>query len=414
MTYPFARLAADRIADEGRLCNFGIISGPLAGILAGVLPEAVAGPIAGAVTAGALGAGVGAGISGIEGKPLGQGALFGGLTGGAVGGLGPLIGSGISGATGLSAGTAGTIGDVAAGAGVGALAGPLTGQSPLSGTIAGGGAGLAAGVTGLSGTSGGPAAGAGNVAAGAGGAASPSGAASPGPIGLPSAAAGSAGATPLDLSSSDFSSMLNAAPDTSGLNSGLISATPVAAGASSAASPNFISNLFGYFQNNPAMLLGAGALGADLLMGNQPLPAQGQVQQAAADQASVGRTLSAYGESGTLPAGLQDVINMNTQAGEAALNSQFGQLGLANSTMAAQGQQQIREAAAGQQAQLANQLLQQGAQYTGMSNQELNTLLQTQMQQDQALTQAIGGFAGALAGSSLRPNNYNPYSSTVP
>lgn len=411
MTYPFARLAADRIADEGRLCSFGIISGPLAGILAGVLPEAVAGPIAGAVTAGALGAGVGAGISGIEGKPLGQGALFGGLTGGAVGGLGPLIGSGISGATGLSAGTAGTIGDVAAGAGAGALAGPLTGQSPLSGTIAGGGAGLAAGVTGLSGTSSGPAAGAGNVAAGAGGAASPSGAASPGPIGLPSAAAGSAGATPLDLSSGG----LIPGTDTSlgGFTQGPDFSSLVG-GASSAASPNFISNLFGYFQNNPAMLLGAGALGADLLMGNQPLPAQGQVQQAAADQASVGRTLSAYGESGTLPAGLQDVINMNTQAGEAALNSQFGQLGLANSTMAAQGQQQIREAAAGQQAQLANQLLQQGAQYTGMSNQELNVLLQTQMQQDQALTQAIGGFAGALAGSSLRPNNYNPYSSTVP
>src|SRR5215469_4297174 len=102
MAYRVAPLAADRLADEGRLCSFGLVSGPLAGI---------------------------------EGKPLGQGALFGGLTGGAIGGLGPLVGSAIGSATGLGTGVATTLGDVAVGAGAGALAGPITGQSPLSGAI---------------------------------------------------------------------------------------------------------------------------------------------------------------------------------------------------------------------------------------------------------------------------------------
>ena len=177
---------------------------------------------------------------------------------------------------------------------------------------------------------------------------------------------------------------------------------------SGAAGGGFLSNALGYLSNNPALLLGAGALGADLLLGNQPLPAEAQVQNASAEQASVGNTLSAFGLSGTLPSGLQDAINMNTNAGIAAVRSQYGQLGLTGSTMESQAIQQIKEAATAQQATLANQLLSQGAQWTGMSNQELNTLLQTQMAQDAALTQAIGTFAGGIAGSSLRPVTPTP------
>ena len=175
----------------------------------------------------------------------------------------------------------------------------------------------------------------------------------------------------------------------------------------------FLNNIFGWFGSNPGLLLGAGALGADLLLGNKPLPAEQQVQTAALEQGTVGRTLAAYGTSGTLPAGLQDIVGMNQQAGEAAIRSQYGQLGLSGSTMEDQALQQVREASAAQTASLANQLLAQGAQWTGMSNQELNTLLQTQMQQDAALTQAIGSFAGGVAGMSLLPAMMQPVASAA-
>lgn len=172
------------------------------------------------------------------------------------------------------------------------------------------------------------------------------------------------------------------------------------AGASGGSS--FLSNPLGYLSQNPGLLLAAAPLAANLLMGNQPLPAEGTLQDQAASEASVGNTLSAYGLSGTLPSGLQDALNMNENAGIASVESQYGKLGLAGSTMEGQAEQQIKEATAAQQATLANQLLAQGAQYTGMSQSALTSLMQTQLAQETALQSAIGSFSGALAGFAFK------------
>ena len=158
------------------------------------------------------------------------------------------------------------------------------------------------------------------------------------------------------------------------------------------------NNILGFLGKNPGVLLGGAALGADLLLGNQSLPAQSQVQNQATSEQSVGKTLSSYVFSGTLPSGMQDIVNQNTNASIAAIRANNAKLGLSGSTMEAQQIQQVHEAATAQVSQIAEQLLQQGQGWSALSNQEFNQLLTTQMQQDQALQQAIGSFAGGLAG----------------
>ena len=383
---------AQRFAEDGNLCSFGISEAVLGVSLGGLLGSGLGiGATAGGILAGVgEGAGLGALTSAIEGKPLGKGALFGGLTGGAVAGLGPVLGSGLESA-GVSAGTATTLGDVGAGIAGGTLGSVATGQSPLTGAIEGGGAGLLSGLTSGAGSAptSGPSGSAGtaavstaaNAPAGAGGAAAP------GAVSLP---ASGGGATPVDPtqalgfgSQTDVTSFQTPLPAGSpALNTDL---TPSAGiGTAVGAGPyggtgGGVNNLLGFLGNNPGLLIGAGALGLDAIMGNKPLPAQTQVQNQAAGEASMGRTLSSYEQSGTLPAGMQEIVDANTNAGIAKVKSTYASLGLSGSSMEAEAVAQVHQASSAQVAQMANQLLQQGATWSGMSNQEFNTLLQTQM-----------------------------------
>ncbi len=158
-----------------------------------------------------------------------------------------------------------------------------------------------------------------------------------------------------------------------------------------------LDNILGKIGQNPGVLLSAAPLALDLLKGNQALPAQKQVQQQAGEAASVGRTLEAYQGSGTLPSGLQDVVNLNKNAAIAQVNDTYSQLGLANSTQHVQAVQQIHEAYNAQVAQIGQQLAQQGLQWTQLSANEFNTLLDTQLKQEQGLQNALASFAGGLA-----------------
>lgn len=405
------RSQAQAFAEDGNFCCFGLIEAPLAAAIAGGLTDVgvtagLAGPIAGGLATGAIGAAGGAALSGITGgNPL-TGALTGGLTGGAVGALGPAIGSAVGGATGLSPGVATGVGDVLAGTAAGAAGSALTGGSPLTGALEGGAVGGVMGLGG-SGTSG-PATASGTAAVSpsAGGIASAGGAGGPGAVSLPSG-----GNPAVDLSSADFTGTLpgstvgvapgatfgssgNFVPGPGGSSTGNF--TPGTASAGGAG--GIANNMLGFFENNPGMLLGAGALGLDMMMGNQPLPAESQVQNNAASEGSVGKTLSSYIFSGTLPSGMQDIVDANTNSAIAAVKGNYAKMGLSGSTMEQQAVNQVHQAAAAQVSQIAEQLLQQGQGFSALSNQEFNTLLQAQMQQDAALQQALGSFAGGLAG----------------
>ena len=366
-------------------CEFGIteIGAAIGGLLADAgIGAAIAAPVGAGVADALGGAALGAGLSGLTGgNPL-TGALTGGLTAGTVGALGPTIGA----ATGL--GTVG--GDVLAGTGAGALGAAITGGNPLLGAATGGASGLLAGVTSGAGSSSGPGASVAPAAAsGAGGGTS---AISTGGLSAP------AGAAPMDLTGSDFSG--GGEDFTPGGGSGIAGVGPAVdagAGAPSSGLSGTLNSLFGKIPTGA--LLGGGLLGADLLLGNKPLPAEKQLQKAADEASSVGRTLSSYIFSGTLPPGAQQAVSAATNAAKARIRANFAQLGLSGSTMEAQALEQVDQAAAAQTFQFANQLLAQGANYSQISDQLLAEILKSQEGQQSDFTKALGTFAAGLAGA---------------
>lgn len=405
------RLRASRLAEEGNVCSFGIVTPLLAAglteLTAGGIAGGLATGIAGGLTGAATGAGLGAITSEVTGGKPGQGALFGGLTGGAIGGLGPALGSEIGSATGLSPGVATAAGDIAAGAGAGVIGGAITGQNPLTSGLEGGAAGAVSGV--LGGPSSGPAGATGTAAVSpsAGSTGGAGGAAAPGAVALPTAAGGSVPVDPTQAIGLSGTTPGAGITDTSLFSVGANAGTglPPGVGTLAAATPGGgfnLDSILGKIGANPGILLAGGALGLDLLKGNQPLPGQTAVQNQATSEASAGATLEAYQQSGTLPAGLQQIVNSNTEAGISAVRANFANLGLSGSTMEAQAIAQVKQAASAQTAQIANQLFSQGVAMTGMANSEFNTLLETQLKQEQGLQTAIASFAGALGGARNR------------
>jgi hypothetical protein len=403
--------------EPDKFCHFGItesiLGASLASIFGGGLEAAgvgaeTAGVIGGVGSGAVTGAGIGATGSALLGGDPGTGALTGALTGGAVGGAG---------AAGL-----GTVGEIAAGAGAGAAGAGITGGSPLFGSITGGGAGLVAGLTGAATPSTGGAAIEATPASGSSGGTS---AVAPGPVSVPSGSS-----TPMDLTSNTFgisgpsggdwfsnlfggTSQPGVGPDAirnpggmanlpgGGLSPSGLPLTSAAGAAEGTGGGDIGSKIMGLVEKNPGVLLGAGVLGANALLGDRQLPAEQKLNQAAGEAATTGRTLSSYIFSGTLPQGAQQAVDSATNAAKARVRSSYAGMGLANSTMEAQALQQIDQSAAAQVFQMADQLLARGADYAKLSDSLYQTLLQTQAQQEGDFTKSLGLFAAGLAGAKL-------------
>ncbi len=419
---------AERFAEDGNACWFGITEGLAAGLAGGLGALGAGGGLIGTAAApgllslglagAGLGAAGGAGLGAITGEGAGKGALFGGLTGGAVAGLGPALGS-LGEAAGLPAGIADVAGPVVAGLGAGAAGSAITGQPLLAGTLEGGATGLVSGL-GAAGTPATPAPGASAVPAGgaAGAGASPAspafggGGVAPsgdltGPAGLPAGTPnvnfgltdqsvgpgviGGAGAIGTSLAAptagaatlpQDFSGGLDAA------SSGL----PV--GGTDTGGGGFLSKL----TSNPAALIGAGGLGLAALRQNQPLPEQAQLNQIGAQEQATGNQLASYVNTGTLPPGAQESVNLATNAAKAQVRSTAAQLGLSGSTWEADRMGQIDQQAAAQSTQIATQLLQLGANYSQLSTGVFESLMKSTLAEDQQFQQALSSFASGLAG----------------
>ena len=154
----------------------------------------------------------------------------------------------------------------------------------------------------------------------------------------------------------------------------------------------------GLVEKNPGILLGGALLGANFLLGDKPLPAEAQIQQAAGEAQSQSATLEAYQRSGTLPPGLESVVDQQFNAAKASVVDQYSKLGLGNSTMLADKLNQLRVEKSGQIAQFADMLAKQGISWAGLSAQEFGQLLSAQTAQQNQFTAALGSFAGGLAG----------------
>lgn len=374
------------------LCGFGISAAVLGPTLGGFLgAELGIGATAGGILAGGLeGAAIGAGLSGLTGGDPLTGALTGGLTGGAIGGFGAPVGEALGvGATGgnaLVGATAGTVGSA------------LTGGDPLTGALTGGAGGLLSGAFGGSGSTTPTTSVAEGSSLGAGG----------GTSAVSSTAGVSpSGGTPVDLTASNAFGMSGsgewlarpaASPGSVSLKDtgGLYSVGDGAAAGKS--SGDFGSKIMGIVENNPGAVLGAGILGVNMLMGDKPLPGEAELKQSAGEAASKGRTLAAYQESGTLPSGLQSVVDQQFESAKAAVVDQYGKLGLGNSTMMQDKLNQLKTQKSIQIAQFADMLAKQGIEWTKMSNDQFNKLLAVEVAKEEAFGKALGSFATGLAG----------------
>jgi hypothetical protein len=381
-----------------RLCHFGLVSAPLAAFLAGDIGLGAAG---GAIGSGLItGAGLGAATAGITGGDPLKGALGGALTGGAIGGAG---------AAGL-----GAAGQAAVGAGAGALGAGITGQDPLTGALTGGAAGLISGSGALGGggpLSSGPTS---TVtpssalgASGGTGAASTAPASIAAPTGGPAtdltAAATSAGGSsmPYDLTSN----LLNS-PDIGVGQGSLVSrtTTPVTGGGvidRITGGGDTFGKIGSFVEKNPGLVLGAGALGAQALMGSQPSKYENQLSTAAGEAGTMARTLSTYQLTGTLPSGLQSVVDRYQNNAISTIKSQYAQLGLSGSTAEAQAIAGVKQTSAIQVAELADKLATQGIKWEALSHDDMVNLLKAEQSRDQSFTQALTTFASGLAGAKL-------------
>lgn len=386
-------------------CSFGITESIALAISAFAIDAGVGAATAGVigeVGAGALvGAGVGAGGAAIQGKDPLKGAEFGAISGGVASGVSPFVGElglgaagtgALSGALGGVAGGLATGGDLGTSALTGGLAGGISGA--LKPTPAATASTPTGGPTGSAVSSAAPssvAAGGGDVTAGvnSGGAGanigSSIGTAPPGGIGA-GYNTGSLG-TAVGNAPAGTVQAPNIAADVN--VGGLSSATPaIPAGATG-------GGVGGWIKENP-WAVPAAAIGFEAMKGTQPLPGQKQLETSAGQLRQQGATLQNYFQSGTLPPGIQSGISTAAESAKASIRSMYASRGMSGSSAEQQDIAAVGERAVTQGSQIALGLLQQGVSETGMANQLYLELMQSALQQDQQLGQALASFSSAM------------------
>lgn len=149
--------------------------------------------------------------------------------------------------------------------------------------------------------------------------------------------------------------------------------------------------------SSPMSTMALLGLGSNLLKGNKAPAFEPQLTAAAQNATSQGSMLESYMAGGTLPPGLQSSIDQATNAAEAAIKSRYASRGMSGSSAEEQDIAAAKMQAVNQGAQLAIQLYSQGVQESQIGEQIYAQLMAVHEQQDQAASNAIGNFAGALA-----------------
>jgi hypothetical protein len=242
---------------------------------------------------------------------------------------------------------------------------------------------------------------------GSGALATPSDSTLPGNVGAGAAAPGGAPASTSAVTSSGQPAPAPQAAST--LTPTQAGATPAAGAAAPTAAPtpapapaSHTSGL-GSFFSNPKNDLTLAAFGADLLLGNRPPAYESQLQHQATSMAEQGQMMRSYLNSGTLPPGMQETLNAATAASKAAIRSNYAARGMTGSSAQIQDMNAAAEREAAQANQIASQLFQQGLSESEASNQIYLDLMNTQMQQDQAMSQSVGKLVAALVPPSPAP-----------
>jgi hypothetical protein len=151
----------------------------------------------------------------------------------------------------------------------------------------------------------------------------------------------------------------------------------------------------------PLAMSGVGLL-SSALEGTKTPKFQGAVSAEASQLATQGAQLQSYLTSGTLPPGVSAGLQSAHDAAAATIRSQYASRGQTGSSAEAQDLANLATTTVSQGAQIASNLLQQGVSESEFSAQLYQSLMQSSMQQDAALSQSIASFAGGLAGLGLK------------
>jgi hypothetical protein len=155
-----------------------------------------------------------------------------------------------------------------------------------------------------------------------------------------------------------------------------------------------------FLKSNASWLLPAGALGYDALKSEQGLgniPGYNQLNTEAGQLASQGSQLQNYLQTGTLPPGVSQSLNQAATAATASIKSQYAARGMSGSSAEAADLANVQSTVAGQGAQIAIQLLNQGVSESNLSATLYGQIMNANITQDNQLGTALTAFASAAA-----------------
>jgi hypothetical protein len=135
-----------------------------------------------------------------------------------------------------------------------------------------------------------------------------------------------------------------------------------------------------------------------MLEGSKKPAFESQLSAQAAQMQAQGGQLESYLTSGTLPPGVSAGLRSAHDSAAATIRSQYAQRGQTGSSAEAQDLANLAQTTVSQGAQIATNLLQQGVSESEFSAQLYQTLMETSVKQDAALSASIANFAGGLAG----------------
>lgn len=359
---------------------------------------------AGIVEGGIEGAGLGALTSAITGGKVGEGALVGGITGGIGGGIeggfggttpfgGTTAAPGVSGGTGSAVAPAGAPGAPALGssAGVGTVGGSAAPATAIGPSLGGGfSPGAASGADGIVGQLGsGSSSFSGFVDDAPGAAAAPS----PGTIAAPQNTTGAGGAAGSGFANGGALATLNNAPPAVASGGGGVSGILESLGIGNS-DADFISPV-----NAGKLALGVGTAAYDLTRpGIKSLPGYSQLSSEASTLGAQGQQLASYVNTGNLPPGAADAVSQATQQAIATVRSKYASMGQSGSTAEAEAVSGIQQQAAAEGFNIATQLLNSGINESQLASGIYQTILQANVSENNEVTSAISGLAGALGG----------------
>jgi len=159
-----------------------------------------------------------------------------------------------------------------------------------------------------------------------------------------------------------------------------------------------LSGIGSYLMKNPSLALSGVGLAANLLRGQQKPEYSAQLEAQAQQLQQQGAQLAGYLSSGTLPPGIGSALQSAHDSGVASIRAMYANRGMSGSSAEMQDIANLNQATVSQGASIASQLLQTGVSEQQFASGLYQNLMAVSMQQDVALSNAIGGFTNALAG----------------